>query len=99
MLGLCTGLLPAAAAVVANDISELLKFGLEIIATSVRLAHEITLRSMHIEEAPGSWAYTIVGVTAEESQAVLHRFHQTQVCFCTAINDHVKLTESEYSGA
>ena len=91
MLGLCTGLLPVAAAAVAKDINELLKFGLEIIAISVRLAQEITLRSMRIETTSASWAYSIVGATVEESQAVLEKFHQNQVCCYTASIRKVKL--------
>lgn len=72
-------MLPAAAATVAKDTSELLKYGLEIVAIAFRLAHDITLRSKRIEEAPGSWAYSIVGATAEESQAILDDFNSAQV--------------------
>ena len=80
MLGLCTGLLPVAAAAVAKDTSGLLKFGLEIIAVAVRLAQGITTRSRLIEETLGAWAYTIVGASADDSQAALDKFHQAQVC-------------------
>lgn len=98
MLGLCTGLLPAAAAAVAKDLNELLKYGLEIIAVAVRLAQEITLRSTRIEKTPASWAYTIVGATVEDSQAVLERFHQTQVRVYSTMNERLKLTGLESPG-
>ena len=95
MLGLCTGFLPVAAAAMAKDTSELRRFGLEIIAIAMRLAQEITLRSRLIEEGPASWAYTVVGATVEESQAVLNRFHQDQVCFFIAMGRKAKLTDAE----
>ena len=82
MLGLCTGLLPAAVAAVAKNTEELMKFGLEIVAIAVRLADGFTTRSKRIEGAPGSWAYTIVGVAADEAQAVIDGFHQNQVSYC-----------------
>ena len=85
ILGLCTGLLPAAAAAVARDTSELITFGLEIVAVSFRLAHELALRSRRIEETPGSWGCTIMGVTGEKLQAILDQFHQAQVSFYTKI--------------
>lgn len=86
VLGLCTGILPAAVAAVARNTDELLKFGIEIIAIAVRFGAELTARSKKIEEAPGSWAYTIVGVTAEESQAIIDGFHQNQVSCYLALS-------------
>jgi hypothetical protein len=69
-----------------------------MIAVAVRLAQEITLRSMRIEETPASWAYTVVGATVEESQAVLERFHRTQVREHLAMNEKLKLTSIESPG-
>lgn len=79
LLGLCTGLLPAAVAAVAKNTDDLLKFGIEIVAIAVRLAAGITSRSKKIEEAPGCWAYTVVGATRKETQAIIDGFHQYQV--------------------
>lgn len=75
LVGLCTGLLPAAAAVVAQDTSQLLRYGLEIVAISFRLTHEIVLRSRIVETEPGSWSYTIVGVKHEQAQAILDDYN------------------------
>ena len=78
-LGLCMGLLPAAVAAVSRNTEDLLKFGLEILAISVRLTEGIRSRSQKIEAIPGTWAYTVVGAGTEDSKAVLDDFHQTQV--------------------
>ncbi|CAD6567566.1 MAG: hypothetical protein ASARMPREDX12_000532 [Alectoria sarmentosa] len=77
-LGLCMGLLPAAVAAVSRNTEDLLKFGLEILAISVRLTEGIRSRSQKIEAIPGTWAYTVVGAGTEDSKAILDDFHQTQ---------------------
>ena len=79
MLGFCTGLLPGTVAAFARDTSEIFRFGSEIVAISFRLAIEFTRRSKRIEESPKSWARTVVGATAEELQAILDDFNQSQV--------------------
>ena len=78
-IGLCTGLLPAAAAVVARDTSHLLQYGLEIVAITFRLIHEVFLRSSRVEKEPGAWSYTLVGVTHEQTQAILDDFNHAEV--------------------
>ena len=78
-LGLCTGLLPAAVAAVSRNVEDVHKFGLEMVAISVRLMESIRNRSQQIEAVPGTWAYTVVGAGAEDSKAVLDDFHQAQV--------------------
>ena len=79
-LGLCTGLLPAAVAAVSRNIEDLHKFGLEIVAISIRLMEGLRSRSQQIEANPGTWAYTVVGAGSEDSKAVLDDFHQAKVC-------------------
>ena len=78
-LGLCTGLLPAAVAAVSRNIEDVHRFGLEIVAISIRLMEGLRSRSQQIEAAPGTWAYTVVGAGAEDSKAVLDDFEQAQV--------------------
>lgn len=78
-LGLCTGLLPAAVAAVSRNTEDLHKFGLEVVAISIRMMEGIRSRSQQIEANPGPWAYTIVGSGTEDSKAALDVFHQSQV--------------------
>jgi len=54
-------------------------YGLEIIAIAFRLAHELNLRAERIEEAPGCWAYTMVGFTCMQLQKTLEKFHKVKV--------------------
>ena len=79
ILALCTGLLPAAAALMSSNITELLKYGLEIVAMSVRLGDEIVSRSQRVDDTPGSWAYSLIGTTAAEAESILTSFHEIHV--------------------
>ena len=79
IVGLCTGLLPAAAAFMAIDAAGLFRYGLEMVAISVRLGFEIKARSKRVEDTEGSWAYSIVGATAADSQPILDSFHERNV--------------------
>ena len=63
----------------SRNTGDLHRFGLEIVAISVRLMEALRSRSQQIEAAPGTWAYTVVGAGAEDSKAVLDDFHQAQV--------------------
>lgn len=78
-LGFCTGLLPAAVAAVSRNTEDLHRFGLEIVAISIRLMEAICNRSRQIEAVPRSWGYTVVGAGSEDSKAVLDDFHLAQV--------------------
>lgn len=88
LLGLCTGLFPAAAAMVSKSISDFFKLGLEIVAMSVRLGYELWARSRMVDETSGSWAYSIVGATAPEVEATLKSFHDAQVCTLCFVRSH-----------
>lgn len=78
-LGLCTGLLPAAVAAVSRNTEDLHKFGLEVVAISIRMMEGIRGRSQQIEVNPGPWGHTVVGSGPEDSKAALDLFHQAQV--------------------
>ena len=79
IIGFCTGLFYAAVALVATDVTKLIRYGLEMVAISVRLGNEIQTRSKRVEEKPGCWAYSVVGMTATSSQALLDSFHENNV--------------------
>lgn len=79
MLGLCTGLLPAAATAWATTLTDLHKIGLEIVRVSVRLGDCIAERSRMVEATAGTWAYSIVGTTSNVAQSILDSFHASKV--------------------
>ena len=96
VLGLCTGLLPATVAAAAKDTSELLRIAVEVVAISFRLGHETDVRSKRIEDGPGSWAYTIVGVAAAQCQEILDELHKTQVMSDRSLFEHDANCDREF---
>lgn len=79
MLGLCTGLLPAAAAVTAGSTGELLELGPEILRVSLRLALEADNRSAQLEQSRESWAFVVPGVSTAQVQETIDTFHKKMV--------------------
>ncbi|KAL3471498.1 hypothetical protein BJX99DRAFT_263248 [Aspergillus californicus] len=77
-LGLCTGLLPAAALAGSQNIPDLISIGTDTVAICFRLALELYRRTRRIEDAPGHWAYTILGVPAQEMNTILKEFHSSK---------------------
>ncbi|KAE9372741.1 putative polyketide synthase [Stipitochalara longipes BDJ] len=77
-LGLCTGLLPAAALAASRSTNELLRLGIEILHVLFRLALETTRRSRQIEEAPGCWGFVVTSTSSADQQAIIDEFHKTQ---------------------
>lgn len=79
ILGLCTGLLPAAAAATAGSTGELLELGPEILRISLRLALEADRRSAQLEQSRESWAFAVPGIPAIEVQKAIDNFHNNLV--------------------
>ncbi|KAL2831415.1 hypothetical protein BDW59DRAFT_157843 [Aspergillus cavernicola] len=77
-LGLCTGLLPAAALAGSRNISDLISISVETIAICFRLALQLYRRTRQIEDVPGHWAYTILGVPVQEMNIILDDFHHSK---------------------
>ncbi|KAL3458866.1 hypothetical protein BJX64DRAFT_291773 [Aspergillus heterothallicus] len=77
-LGLCTGLLPAAALAGSKNISDLISISVETVAICFRLALELYRRTRRIEDVPGHWAYTVLGVPAREMDIILDEFHRSK---------------------
>lgn len=79
ILGLCTGLLPAAAAATAGSTGELLELGTEMLKISLRLALEADGRSAQLEQSRESWAFAVPGIPAIEVQKAIDDFHNNLV--------------------
>ncbi|KAJ0418711.1 hypothetical protein BJY00DRAFT_175444 [Aspergillus carlsbadensis] len=77
-LGLCTGLLPAAALAGSKNIADLISISVETIAICFRLALELYRRTRRIEGLPGHWAYTVLGVSAQDMDTILEDFHRAK---------------------
>lgn len=79
ILGLCTGLLSAAAAATARSTSELLKSAPEIVCISMRLALEADHRSAQLEKSRENWAFAIPAISVTDLQNQIQKFHQNSV--------------------
>lgn len=79
IIGLCTGLLPAAAAATAKSAGELLQLAPSIIRIALRLSLEVDRRSSWIEETTQSWASIVPGIPVNEQLSALDDFHKQTV--------------------
>lgn len=82
ILGICIGLLPAAATAIARDIFDLLYVGCEIVALTFRVAVAIIRRTKQIDQSPGHWASLILGTSVAKVEEHLKEFHISRVCIC-----------------
>ena len=83
VLGLCTGLLPAAVLAWATSIGDVLEIVPEIVCISWRLGLEASHRSQQLEYSCESWATVINSVPNDELQAAIDDFHQTKASVWT----------------
>ncbi|RYP85130.1 hypothetical protein DL769_001034 [Monosporascus sp. CRB-8-3] len=74
-LGICGGLLPAAAAAVATNVGELIEVGSYLAGINCRVAASISRRSIQIEDGTGSWAFSVLGKVVSELPKLLAQFH------------------------
>ncbi|RYO88710.1 hypothetical protein DL764_008697 [Monosporascus ibericus] len=74
-LGICGGLLPAAAAAVATNVGELIEVGSYLAGINCRVAARISRRSIQIEDGTGSWAFSVLGKVVSELPKLLAQFH------------------------
>lgn len=88
-IGLCTGLLPAAAAATARDVGELLTIGRVLIPVAYRLGVQQWKSAHEIESAPGAWAVAVVNVDPQDIENIINAFNDDMVTdppcdtFCT----------------
>ena len=79
LLGLCTGMLPAAALAVSTSTSQLLDLAPEIVRVSLRLGLAASRRSAQVERSCESWATVVPHVAPQEQQEILDQFHREHV--------------------
>lgn len=72
-------MLAAAAAAVANSVSELIEVATFLAVVSCRLGVQIGLRGREIEADGGCWAFSAVGDVIEKLPSILDHFHNDQV--------------------
>lgn len=72
-------MLAAAAAAVADSVSELIEVATFLAVVSCRLGVQIGLRGREIEADGGSWAFSAVGDVITKLPSILDHFHNDQV--------------------
>ncbi|GKZ32820.1 type I Iterative Polyketide synthase (PKS) [Aspergillus brasiliensis] len=75
IVGLCTGLFPAALAASVSSPAELLPLSLLMVMISLRLAVQVDRRSRSIEASRQSWAVSVKQVLAAELERVIFSFN------------------------
>ena len=88
VIALCGGLLPAAAAVAAQDTSELFPLAREILSVGIRLAAQVDRHMKLIDQSPETWGETYTGVSSVTVGKILEDFHKDQVCTNLVILGH-----------
>jgi len=79
-LGICGGLLAAAAPAVSRNLTELIEAATYLAGVTVRVAVAISRRSVQIEDDTGSWAFSTLGTDiVAQLPAILEKFHKSQV--------------------
>lgn len=79
MLGLCTGMVPAATAACITSVAELLRICPEIIRISLRLGLQVSRRSHILEPTNESWTLSFGNVSFDSLQDAISKFHDTNV--------------------
>ena len=79
IVGLCTGLLPAAVAAVATNIAELVDIARETVMVSLRLGLHAKQRSSQIDQTSGSWSIALSGADIGETRSTIDRYHHDRV--------------------
>ncbi|GKZ26314.1 type I Iterative Polyketide synthase (PKS) [Aspergillus brasiliensis] len=76
IVGLCTGLFPAALAATVSSPAELLPLSLLMVMISLRLAVQVDRRSRSIEASRQSWAVSVKQASAGELERVITSFNE-----------------------
>ncbi|OJJ70337.1 hypothetical protein ASPBRDRAFT_197051 [Aspergillus brasiliensis CBS 101740] len=76
IVGLCTGLFPAALAATVSSPAELLPLSLLMVVISLRLAIQVDRRSRSIEASRQSWAVSVKQASAGELERVISSFNE-----------------------
>jgi hypothetical protein len=79
VLAMCAGEIPAAVAVAARDLQELISLSLEVVRVQFRFYHQVVERTIHVDEEEGNWGATLTGTTQEFVQEILDDFHDFEV--------------------
>lgn len=83
IVGLCTGLLAAAAVALSPALPALVPLGVEIVLIAFRtgLCAGTAARSLELsQDRAASWSSIVTGTNDREAQATIDSFHKAKVC-------------------
>ncbi|KAI9052360.1 hypothetical protein LZ554_003710 [Drepanopeziza brunnea f. sp. 'monogermtubi'] len=75
IVGLCTGVLPAAVCASSRGLDDVLDLGTKVISLAFQLAVDSGRRSEAIEAGFGHWGYSILNVPIDTLEKVIEKFH------------------------
>ena len=85
-VGLCTGLLAAAAVASSPALPALVPLGVEVVLIAFRtgLCALTAAKSLELsQDKAASWSFVVTGTDDKEAQATIDSFHHTKVCTCS----------------
>lgn len=96
-MGLCTGLLAAAAVASSPALPALVPLGVEVVLIAFRtgLCVGTAARSLELSrDGAASWSFIVTGTDDKEAQAAITAFHKEKVCVFSPSHDDQRLIRS-----
>lgn len=96
LLGLCTGLVPAAFVAASVSVGHLVQIGPECVDIALQVGIEAQRRSREIESGLEDWTRAITKISLDQAQTILDKFNFDNVCTCfrvprVVVADQVRL--------
>lgn len=79
VVGLCTGLIPAAAFATATSVAQLIQMSREVVSLSIRIGIEAQRRSDEIERGSQDWTLCVSKLAVDTAQTMLDTFNDAKV--------------------
>ena len=76
MIGLCTGLIAAAAVASARSLSELLPLAVEAVRVAFKVGLSVANIGSYVDDVPSSWSTLVTGISEQDAHHDIDCFHQ-----------------------
>ncbi|RYP20568.1 hypothetical protein DL765_002725 [Monosporascus sp. GIB2] len=76
VVGLCTGVLPAAVCALSKGLQDVLDMGVKMVSLAFHFAAALGHRSYAIENSNGYWGYTLINIPTSTIETTIEQFHR-----------------------